>query len=229
MTREQKLEEALRDVRAWADSQCPCHEETPNPCTLCGASVENLEACKSVESIFPRKLLRKLDAALSAPKADAVTVKPLEWERFDTSPEAVIYVAQPVVGYYEAGSFADGTIGGVMPSSPRPDEYGRNYVKFEAESVEAAKAAAQADYEARILSAIDTSPVPALTDEAVERVARAWTSIDGKLVEFEDERKSGCSLMEEDTGTYEGYMTDAAELLRRSGLLATFPSKGEGE
>lgn len=73
MTREQKLEEALRDVRTWADSQCPCHEETPNPCTLCGASVENLEACKAVESIFPRDLLRKLDAALSVEKeAEAI-------------------------------------------------------------------------------------------------------------------------------------------------------------
>ncbi len=54
----------LKRIEHWAQSRCPCHEETPNPCPLCGASVENLEACKSVESIFPRDLLADLRSAL---------------------------------------------------------------------------------------------------------------------------------------------------------------------
>jgi hypothetical protein len=47
----------LRKIEHWAQQKCPCHNEQPNPCPLCGASVENLEACKAVESIFPRDLL----------------------------------------------------------------------------------------------------------------------------------------------------------------------------
>lgn len=49
----------LKEVIDWASRRCPCHNEEPNPCPLCGASVENLEACKAVESIFPRDLLAK--------------------------------------------------------------------------------------------------------------------------------------------------------------------------
>jgi hypothetical protein len=60
-----RLRKALKDVEWWAQQKCPCHEETPNPCPLCGASVENLEACKAVESVFPRELLKQVRAALS--------------------------------------------------------------------------------------------------------------------------------------------------------------------
>lgn len=56
--------EALRDVRRWAASKCPCKDETPDPCTLCGATVAS-GACRSVESIFPAALLAQLDAALA--------------------------------------------------------------------------------------------------------------------------------------------------------------------
>lgn len=54
----------LKRIEHWAQSRCPCHEETPNPCPLCGASVENLEACKAVENIFPRDLLADLRSSL---------------------------------------------------------------------------------------------------------------------------------------------------------------------
>ena len=66
MERIRQLEEALKEVKHWARSRCPCHEENPNPCPLCGASVENLEACKAVESIFPRSILSKINHALEA-------------------------------------------------------------------------------------------------------------------------------------------------------------------
>ena len=57
--------EVLRKVIHWAESRCPCKEETPDPCTLCGATVAE-GTCKAVESIFPRDLLRDLRDALSA-------------------------------------------------------------------------------------------------------------------------------------------------------------------
>jgi len=50
----------LARIEHWASTRCPCHEETPNPCPLCGASVENLEACKAVEETFPRDILRDI-------------------------------------------------------------------------------------------------------------------------------------------------------------------------
>ncbi|MEZ2132524.1 MULTISPECIES: hypothetical protein [unclassified Sinorhizobium] len=59
-----RLRELLKKIEWWAQQRCPCHEETPNPCPLCGASVENLEACKAVESIFPRDLLSEVRSAL---------------------------------------------------------------------------------------------------------------------------------------------------------------------
>jgi len=62
----ERLRAALRKVEWWAQQKCPCHEETPNPCPLCGASVENLEACKAVESVFPRDLLADIRAALAS-------------------------------------------------------------------------------------------------------------------------------------------------------------------
>jgi hypothetical protein len=61
MSPEQKL---LSKIKHWAQSKCPCHEETPNPCPLCGASVENLEPCKAVENTFPRDILREINVLL---------------------------------------------------------------------------------------------------------------------------------------------------------------------
>ncbi len=52
--------QVLNKVEHWASTRCPCENEEPNPCPLCGASVENLEACKAVENIFPRDLLREI-------------------------------------------------------------------------------------------------------------------------------------------------------------------------
>ncbi|MCT4492686.1 hypothetical protein [Bosea minatitlanensis] len=56
---------ALRKVKHWAESRCPCRHEEPNPCPLCGASVENLEACKSAENTMPRDVLQAIRSALA--------------------------------------------------------------------------------------------------------------------------------------------------------------------
>ena len=55
-----RLADTIQSVLTWADQRCPCHNEQPNPCPLCGASVENLEACKSAENTFPRRLLSEI-------------------------------------------------------------------------------------------------------------------------------------------------------------------------
>lgn len=64
-TRVKELEAGLRKTVGWAESRCPCVNDEPNPCPLCGASVENLEVCKSAENTLPRQLLIDLRALLS--------------------------------------------------------------------------------------------------------------------------------------------------------------------
>lgn len=59
------LVEALEGFLSWAQQQCPCENEKPNPCPLCLASVENLEPCKAVEAKFPRRILETARAALA--------------------------------------------------------------------------------------------------------------------------------------------------------------------
>lgn len=58
-TREE-VERVLVRVLHWAESRCPCYNEQPNPCPLCGASVENMEVCKSAENTLPRDILQDL-------------------------------------------------------------------------------------------------------------------------------------------------------------------------
>lgn len=86
-------ERVLRDVLRWAESRCPCHEEQPNPCPLCGASVENLEPCKSAENTLPRRLLGDIRAgvaeghpAMTTPTEPA-TATEQEGAHFDTCTE----------------------------------------------------------------------------------------------------------------------------------------------
>ncbi len=190
-----------------------------------------------------REALDMALAALSAPKAEAEEPCPVCAKPFSAGDtcatdielgkcHAECLAGSPTVDL-ETGEPVDGPIGTFPHVAPKAEavtaerDHYKNGLQILVDTFY--KGDQHQDYANHVLDTVPTSPVPALTDEAVERVARAWASIDGKLVEFEDERKSGCSLMEEDTGTYEGYVTEAAELLRRSGLLAAFPSKGEGE
>lgn len=59
-----ELEAALGLVQRWAQQRCPCRNEEPNPCPLCGASVENLEACKAVDETFPPHLKQTIAGLL---------------------------------------------------------------------------------------------------------------------------------------------------------------------
>lgn len=66
-----------------------------------------------------------------------------------------------------------------------------------------------------------------MTDDLIERVARAWASIDGKAETFDREKAIVYPNWEGDSGTYEGYMTEAEELLKRSGLAALLATSAE--
>lgn len=60
------------------------------------------------------------------------------------------------------------------------------------------------------------------SDVIVERFARAWASMDGKVETFDRERGLGIPDQEDwkdmnFTGHFEGYMAEAAELLKRAG------------
>lgn len=66
----ERLEAALRGFLHWADQKCPCRTEEQLPCPLCGASVENLEACKAADMTLPRNLLAAARAALQEAPRD---------------------------------------------------------------------------------------------------------------------------------------------------------------
>lgn len=55
-----------------------------------------------------------------------------------------------------------------------------------------------------------------LNPKAVDAVAEAWASIDGKLEAYERERDEDIGLTDPTcTGHYEGYQVEAAEMIRR--------------
>lgn len=60
-----ELVAALKGFLFWAQTRCPCENEEPNPCTLCGASIENLEGCKAVDRTIPPDILGEARAALA--------------------------------------------------------------------------------------------------------------------------------------------------------------------
>lgn len=49
----------LRDLLHWAETRCPCKNDEPKICPLCGADVEK-DACMSAENTVPRDLLVRL-------------------------------------------------------------------------------------------------------------------------------------------------------------------------
>lgn len=165
----ERLRAALGKVEHWAESRCPCSNEEPNPCPLCGASVENLEACKSAENTLPRDLLETIRSARRRARSQAlengparladatnnpadlsslrkgaeVAVKPLEW---DLSGMARGYPAKAVsiFGNYTAWEIEDGFW---MP----PEAHcGRRA----GVGLQSALDAAQLDFETRIRSAL---------------------------------------------------------------------------
>lgn len=223
MNREQKLEEALRKVADTLDSVAQSYNGS---CEF--ASVD-------IRYGLLRSCVDDARAALSAPKAEAVAVKPLEWVRGWMEAEAETEVGLYKIRYRRDGSF----------------EWSIGTFKRWSSSWDSAIAAAQADYAARILSAIDTSPVPALTDEAVERVTHRHKKRGSEYVLIgigkmqasdwfdlgpppEDDQDSCVDMRE--VAIYRG-VEDGSLWVRpredfedgRFEVLAAFPSKGEGE
>lgn len=60
----------LLDVLHWGDARCPMRDDDPRACPLCGASVANLEPCKSAERTFPPDLLSRIRSLKEKPHAD---------------------------------------------------------------------------------------------------------------------------------------------------------------
>lgn len=119
-----------------------------------------------------------LYAALEAKLAEKVKVKTLEWTRGWMNAEAQTEIGQYTITYRRDGSF----------------EWGIGILKGWASSWDGAKAAAQTDYERRILSALEaTPPAPKVTevhpdDLAVDRFAIAMKA---KLTEKRAEGRRG--------------------------------------
>jgi len=74
-------------------------------------------------------------------------LKPLAWRDARISNRWPRYVAETIVGNYEALQWSDGTFGGSVPSEGINKE-------FSCESVESAKEICQADFERRLSAAI---------------------------------------------------------------------------
>jgi hypothetical protein len=54
---------ALLMVLDWAERRCPCHDEKPDPCPLCGASAKlGGGHCMSAENTLPKHILSELRA-----------------------------------------------------------------------------------------------------------------------------------------------------------------------
>lgn len=107
-----------------------------------------------------------------AKAAVSVEVKKLEWEEARFSTKSERFVADSIVGQYEVLEWACGTFGGTLPSSD-----GEPGVEFTMPTLAAAKAAAQADYETRILSALSTKlQEPVGETQSVEEVVCATCS-----------------------------------------------------
>lgn len=60
-----RLLSILDDVRAWAEHRCPCENEKPDPCPLCGELADG-GICRSVEKSFPGDLGERIRHALTA-------------------------------------------------------------------------------------------------------------------------------------------------------------------
>lgn len=64
----ERLTKLVQRFVRWADAKCPCENETPDPCPLCGASMDNLEPCKAADMTLPRNLLTDARSSLAALK-----------------------------------------------------------------------------------------------------------------------------------------------------------------
>jgi hypothetical protein len=82
---------------------------------------------------------------------DAIKVKPLEWREARASDRWERFTAESILGRYEVLEWSNGGFGGTLAPQPGED----NGLEFTAANMGDAKTIAQADYERRILSAIE--------------------------------------------------------------------------
>ena len=116
--------------------------------------------------------METIDAALSAPKAEAVTVKALEWEPYPSDGSLLSEGQNQKRNYVERALTPWGSAIFLMEKDGLYSLRGANDLEARSyDSQEAAKSSAFFEFFAPcILSAV--APVPAITDDAVERVLK---------------------------------------------------------
>lgn len=119
------------------------------------------DVCEQFRDIARRLLIEAALAVEGTPK-----VKALEWREARISNERGRYTAVSVFGDYEALEWSNGGFGGTMPANATDEEAA--VTEFDAASMDEAKAAAQADYEKRVLSCLEYTAPPAGIREALE-------------------------------------------------------------
>lgn len=132
----------------------------PKPCPFCGGEAlqwkclggEAMACCKQTDCPGYDVLcdLNAWNRRADLVPAPSVTVKPLEWEDHEGQSYAIGAGAEYLVELSHNGSWYYEDVAGPF------------------DSLDAAKAAAQADYEARIMAAIQIGPAPAPPSEGVE-------------------------------------------------------------
>ena len=165
--------------------------------------------------------LCRLRAALSAPKAEAVTVKPLEWKLswgpYDDGDECH-------TAFTPFGSYSVKRIDGEWVWGFCFDEY-YDEDEFDCADIKDGKRSAEAHWQDRCSDIVSASPVPAITDEAVERAVEAMYDL--KPFHGLDNRPDPIPWPEYALANPE--LAETMHAKARAALLAAFPGKGEGE
>jgi hypothetical protein len=104
-----------------------------------------------------------------------VRIKPLEWKEARFSDKYQRFTVVTPFGLYEVLEWSDGSFGGSVPSELREDPN----VEFSSDTLERAKAAAQADYERRVRSTLSD----AVAEREAEPVASARRVREGGKVD----------------------------------------------
>lgn len=129
------------------------------------------KGCPVWEEDFP-PIRAAITAYLATVQGEPVAVKNLEWKDGRISNKWERLTAETIFGQYEALEWSDGGFGGSIPNGEGSEE-------FSSVSLEAAKAAAQADFETRIRSAIITHPAD--RDGVEARTIDEWHEDDGSV------------------------------------------------
>ena len=130
--------------------------------------------------------------ALAAPQPAqpvAATVKPLVWEIVPTGYGPETYEAYAATGFYQVFTDEDSCCGAVFAEfATNRDQFGTTAARGVARvnSFADAKAAAQADYEARIMAALDVQPLTVQDAARVPEIAALIDAVNGLMEVFPD-------------------------------------------